>query len=226
MYSGTIAPGSSAVHIITVSTKESDPAMDLMADIQGLGQTPQLGSNGLSADKDTSPYSARTFITINPVTFHLNPGESKDITATITIPQNVGSGGRYGIITIHNAPIGNGTTAIVTAIAVPIMVTIQGTTKSMTGSITGVSVADVVPGQPIKILTALKNTGNYHYLAINNVSITDSTGKVVATGSADSSPRSIIPTSTGEFDVNIVAPLPIGMYSIHIKSRPDRWHCP
>jgi P pilus assembly chaperone PapD len=217
IYSGSLAPGSSAVHTITVSTKSDDSPMDLMVNVQGLGQTQQQSSIGLSPEKDTSPYSARTFITVSPTTFHLNPGESQVVKATITVPQNVGEGGRYALITIQNAPIGNGTTAIVTAVSVPVIITIPGTTINKKGTISNVNVADIVPGQPVRITTSLKNTGNYHIVTKNTVTITDSAGKVVAEGVSESSTRSIVPTSTVNYDLNIDKPLPAGTYTVTSK---------
>jgi hypothetical protein len=214
VFSGTIAPGSSTVHVMNISTSSSDPPMDLMVDVQGLGQNLQLSSSGVPADKDTTPYSARTFITVSPKTFHLEPGASQEVWATIAVPKDVGDGGRYAMITIRNAPIGNGTTVIVTAISVPVIIAIGGTPKNMNGTITNVTVADVIPGQPITITTTLKNTGNYPYKVKNNVTVADSAGKVVASVGSDLTSRSIVPTYFGEFDVNLVKPLPIGKYTI------------
>jgi P pilus assembly chaperone PapD len=213
-YTGSIAPGSSAVHVMTVSTNTGDPPMDLRVDVLGLGQSPQQSSLGLAPEKDISPYSARTFINISPKTFHLEPGGSQEVIATITVPNNVGNGGRYAMITIRNAPVGTGSTAIVTSISVPVLVTIDGTAATMTGTITNVTVADVVPGQPIRITTALKNTGNYHYKVTTNVSVADPAGKVVATGGTDLSAGSIIPPFTQEYNTDIVTPLPLGTYTI------------
>jgi hypothetical protein len=196
--------------------------MDLTVDVLGLGQSPQQSSIGLSPEKDTSPYSARTFITVSPQTFHLAPGGSQEVKATITIPMDVGKGGRYAMITIRNAPTGTGSTVIVTAISVPVIVAIAGTTKTMTGTITSVNVADVVPGQPIRITTALKNTGDYPYKVKNNVSVTDSAGKIVAEGGLAVSSRSTVPTFTLNYDVNLVTPLPVGTYTVtSIASRED-----
>jgi hypothetical protein len=214
MYTGSISPGNTGVHTMTISTNPTDPPMDFIVDVQGFGQTPQQSNTGVSGEKDTSPYSARTFITVSQKTFHLEPGASQEITATIAVPKDVGDGARYAMITVRNAPVGNGTTAIVTAISVPILVTITGTTKTITGIITNVSVADIVPGQPIKISTALKNTGNYHYKVKTNVSVTDSAGKMVALGGTDASSGSLIPSFTVNYDVNLATPLPIGKYTV------------
>jgi hypothetical protein len=213
-YVGSIAPGSSDVHTMTVSIGANETPMDLTVDVLGLGQTAQQSNTGLAPEKDTSPYSARTFITVSPQTFHLAPGGSQDVKAMITVPQNVGDGGRYAMITVRNAPIGNGTMAIVTSISVPVLVTITGSSITKTGSITNVTVADVIPGQPIRITTALKNNGNYHYKVYNNVSVADSTGKVVASGGSDLSVNSLIPTFTQNYDINLVTPLPLGTYTV------------
>jgi len=207
---------------MTVSTNPDDPPMDLTVDVLGLGQSLQQSSIGLSPEKDTSPYSARTFITVSPKTFHLEPGATQEVKATISIPQDVGDGGRYAMITIRNAPVGNGSTVIVTAISVPVIVAIGGATKTMTGTITDVKVADVIPGQPIRITTALKNTGNYPYKVKNNVTVTDSAGKIVAVGGLALTSRSTLPTFTQNYDVNLATPLQIGTYTVtSIISRED-----
>jgi hypothetical protein len=221
-YTGSIAPGNSAVHTMTVSTNADDPPMDLMIDVLGFGQTPEQGTFGLSKEKDTSPYSARTYISVSPKTFHLEPGGSQEVKATITIPSNVGDGGRYAMVTIRNAPVGNGTTGIVTSITVPFLVAITGSAMTMKGSITDVTVGDIIPGQAIKISTVVKNTGNYYYKVKTNVSVSDSTGKVVASGGTDVTTSSIIPPFSENYDVSIGTPLSLGMYNItSVASRED-----
>jgi hypothetical protein len=214
IYTGSIAPGSSAVHTMTISTNPGDPPMNLTVDVLGLGQSLEQSNTGLPPEKDTSPYSARTYITVEPKTFHLEPGASQDVKATIAVPQYAGDGGRYAMITIHNAPTGSGSTLVVTAISVPVVISLTGTAATKTGTITKLSVADLIPGQPIKIITELKNTGNSHYKVKTNVSITDSVGKVVATGGSDISSRSIVPPFTGAYNVNIATPLAAGTYTI------------
>jgi P pilus assembly chaperone PapD len=213
-YIGNISPGSSAVHTMMVNTNPDDPPMDFIVEVLGFGQTPQQNLIGLSAEQDTSPYSARTFITVIPKTFHLAPGASQEVKATITVPPNVGDGGRYAILNIHNAPIGNGTMAIITAIAVPVAITVNGKGTTLTGSITDLMVADLVPGQPIKITTSVKNTGNYFYKVKNDVSVTDKAGKMVATAGINESMSSIIPPFTQNYDVTFVTPLPPGIYTV------------
>jgi hypothetical protein len=217
IYTGTLTPGSAGIHTMTVSTQPDDPPMDLMVDILGFGQTPQQSYQGLSPELDTSPYSARTFITVDPQTFHLNSGESQVVKATITLPNNAGDGGRYAMITLRNAPVGNGTTAIVTAVSVPVIVTIKNSAMTRTGTIAEVTVGDVVPGQPIRITTMLKNTGNSHYIPKINVTVTDSAGKIVADVAPDAPPRAIIPTATVNYQASLGTDLPPGTYTASSK---------
>jgi len=213
IYTGSISPGSTGVHTMTISTQPTDKPMDLTVDVLGFGQSPQQSFSSLSPEKDTSPYSARTFITVSPKTFHLEPGGSQEVKATIAVPQNVGDGGRYAMLTIRNAPVGSGTMGIVTSISVPVLVTISGTATTLKGSITDVTVADVVPGQPIRITTVLKNTGNIHYVVKNNVSVFDSSGKLIAEGASPPSTQSVVPPFTQKYVVNLVTPLSLGTYT-------------
>jgi hypothetical protein len=47
-----------------------------------------------------------------------------------------------------------------------------------------------------------------------NVSVTDSAGKIVAEGGSVVSSSSIVPPFTGEYEVNLATPLPVGTYTI------------
>ncbi|MDD1690619.1 MAG: hypothetical protein LUQ66_08155 [Methanoregula sp.] len=211
----TVNPGDTVTHMITVSTKATDPSMDIVIDTWGFGQTPAKSYSSLSAADDTSPYSARKFITLDTASFHLNPGESKKIKATIVIPSDVGDGGRYAIISLHNAPSGDGTTAYITAISVPVMITIAKSSLIEAGSITDIKVGDIVTGQPLMITTLLKNTGNIHYYQTKNtVTVSDNMGTVIGTASTAPSVYAIIPNYTVDYDVTLDTSLSPGTYSV------------
>jgi hypothetical protein len=213
-YMGSLSPGDTAFHTMTISTGLNDPPMDMQVEVWGFGQSLQKSYSSLPPAEDTSPYSARNLITVSSPSFHLNPGESKEITATIAVPASVGDGGRYALITIHNAPVGNGSTAIVTAISVPVLITITKSKISPSGSIVKVSTADIIPGQPIRITTALKNTGNIHYYNTkNSISVLDAAGKEVATAATEPSSYAIIPTYTVNYEANVDTALPPGTYT-------------
>lgn len=214
-YMETVNAGDTVTHAITVSTKETDIPMDIVIDTWGFGQTAGKSYSLRSAKEDTSPYSARKFITLDTTAFHLNPGESKKITATIVIPDDAGDGGRYAIISLHNAQSGNGTTAYVTAVSIPVMLTIADSTLQQAGSITDINVGEIVTGQPLHITTAFKNTGNIHYYKTRNtVTVSDSGGNVFGTAGTEPSAYAIIPTYTVNYDVTLDKSLSPGTYEV------------
>jgi hypothetical protein len=214
-YMETVNAGSTVTHTITVATKAADPPMDIVVDVLGFGQTEGKSYSSLSAADDTSPYSARKFITLDTGSFHLNPGESKKITATIVIPNDVGDGGRYAMISLHNAPSGDGATAYVTAIAVPVMITIANSDIQRKGTITDIKTGELVTGKPIRITTSLKNTGNIHYYQTKNtVTVSDSGGNILGTAITEPSVFAIIPSYTVNYDVTLDTSLAPGTYGV------------
>jgi hypothetical protein len=214
-FAGTASPGDTITFTMTVSTSSSDPPTNVNADVTGFGQAPDKSYSVLSPADDTSPYSARTYITLSASTLLINPGESKDVTATITIPKNAGAGGRYAFIYFHTTPAGAGTTGVVTAILVPVMITLSGPGATQAGTITDINVGDIVAGQPITITTSLKNTGNLHYYdTVNTVKVTDSGGNTVVSESTTPSPFAIIPGNTVNYVVNLNQAIPLGTYTV------------
>lgn len=213
-----VAPGEVLIHKMVVSIGPQDSAMDVLVDVKGFGQNLEGSYICLEASEDTSSYSARTFITLDKTSFHLEPGNSQEVTATIVIPNDVGAGGRYALIYIHSQPIGQGQVGIVSAVAIPIMLTISDTKLVKTGNITDLSIGDVITGQPIVISTTLKNTGNHHYYkAQNEVLITDEKGNKVATISTPPSDYAIIPTYSVQFNITFEQKLSVGTYYVNSK---------
>ncbi|HUK39273.1 MAG TPA: hypothetical protein VLV30_09180 [Methanomicrobiales archaeon] len=201
-YTGTIAPGGTDVHQMTISIGSTENPTDVSIEVKGFGQTPTGVYSPLDASQDTGPYSARSFITLDRTSLHLDPGTSQTVTATIQVPQNVGQGGRYALIAVHALP-GKGQ-AFSTGIDIPIFVTIAGTTPTETGSILSVDTGDVTVGQPIKVTTSFRNTGNYHYYnALDWVTVKDSGGKTLANVSTAPLAYAIIPGNTIQF---VIAP--------------------
>ncbi len=216
-YMGSIAPGGTDTQIITVGVGSNENPSDIAIDVFGFGQNIDQTYTNILPANDLSPYSARSFIAIDNSTFHLEPGMTKTVKATITLPTNVGSGGRYAIIYVHALP-GKGQFAT-TAINIPVLITIAGQTPTETGSITGLDVADVIAGQPIQVVTTLKNTGNLHYYhTVNTVKLTDSNGNVIANTSTQPSVFAIIPGSTVRYTLQSdVKNLPVGTYTADSK---------
>jgi hypothetical protein len=219
-YVESLPPGGTASFPITLGLGSSENPSDFSVDVMGFGQRTDTGFDPIDPAKDANPYSARTFISIDKPTFHLEPGTSQKVTATITIPKNVGPGGRYALIYIHTLSAGQSGQAIFqTGLMVPVLITISGTTPTLAGSITGLDVGDWTVGQTGVITTTFKNTGNYHYRnSLNNVTLTDASGNIVAKGSALPGQNSIIPGNTVIYLVKPdVKNLPAGTYTVNSK---------
>jgi hypothetical protein len=211
-----VMPGTTYTFPMAVSIKPEDAATEYAIDILGFGQTVEAGSyQGLQPAEDTSPYSARPYISVPSPTIRLQPGERNEFSATIRVPRDVGDGGRYAVILIHPTAAGTGQAAFATAVLVPVMLTVEGSNLVETGEITAVTVGDVIAGKPVVVSTTLENTGNHHYYGtINQVSIRDAAGKEIGSAKTEPFSRAIIPTSSVRFDTPLTAGLPLGTYTV------------
>ena len=212
-----VKPGTNYVFPMAVSTKPDNPPSDYAIDVYGFGQLAEGGSYiPLTAGDYAGVYSARSFVTVESPVIHIDPGQRKAFNATIKVPPDIGEGGRYAIIHIHPAVIqGAGQTGFATAIIVPVMLTVQDTKLIETGTITEIAVGDIVAGKPITVSTTLKNTGNHHYYGlVNQVNVTESAGKSLATAKGNPTGNAVIPGQSVRFDTLVSTPLAAGTYTI------------
>ena len=211
-----VTPGMTFKFPMAVSINPDDQAADYAVEVLGFGQSPGGSYSLLPAAADTGPYSARAFVTIDSPLIHLASGQRKTFNATISVPQNVGEGGRYALISIHpTITTGSGQTSFTTAITVPVMLTVKSTALTHTGAITNLEVGKKVPDTPMEITTTLKNTGNHHYYGtFVNVTVTDSAGKVVASASANQSIWALIPGNQMNLTTPVSAALTPGTYTV------------
>ncbi len=216
-YMGSIKPGGTDTHIISITLDPSESPGDMIAEVQGFGQDLDQSYKTLTPTDDRSPYSARSFITLDNSSVHVEPGTTKTITATIKLPQNTGAGGRYALIHIHAVP-GAGQ-SFTLGVIIPVMITVAGTTPTETGTISNINVRDITLGQPIKIVSTFQNTGNYHYYhAVNWVALKDASGNIVSNASSPLAGYAIIPGNTVQYIVTPdVKNLPAGTYTADSK---------
>jgi len=198
---------------------EPDPAMDIVVDVTGFGQSLDGSPQELEASQDTSPYSARSFITLDKTSFHLEPGDSQKVVATIKVPEDVDAGGRYALIYICSQPVGEGQVGIVSAIDVPIALTIEGSDLVHEGKITEVGSSEAVSGQPVDIFTTFQNTGNHHFKIKGEVTISTSQGEILETIHIPLTTWSVMPTLLRQLKATFIpeGELPLGNYSIKSK---------
>lgn len=200
------APGQYVSHTMNVKLSGSEPPTDVQVDVVGYGQSPTGVLLGIDASHDTSPYTARNFLTVFPRSVHLEPGISQNLLLEGTIPMDA-EGGRYAIVDIHTrpkrvSPIDTNSAIISTsvAIAVPVRLTISGTEQIKTGEITNLSAS----GEEQKdVSVTFKNTGSYHYKALAKAVLKDEDKNVLANASTSPTFSSIIPTCSWLFKLSL-----------------------
>jgi hypothetical protein len=215
-----VTPGDKVTQQMALSLGAQDQAMDIAVDVMGFGISLDGTPQAIAPAQDTSPYSARPFITVNTSSFQLKPGKSQNIIATITVPANVGAGGRFAIIYIHQQIPAGGTGAqSASSFNIPVLLTIKGSTFTQTGKITSLSTSAVTSGQPIRIMTDFQNTGNIYFKVKGEVTVTDAQGRTLHTMSIPLTASSIIPGATREIQTDFTPTnaLAAGTYTIDSK---------
>jgi len=212
-----VEPGKTYTSPIGISINPEESGGTFAIDVMGFGQSPADGTSiSLDAVADTSPYTARPFITIDRPTVTLEPGGRADVTAIITVPAGAKDGGRYAIILVHPAASASGApAAFATAVAIPVVLTVKGGSITETGEILALEPPIAEVGTPFEVITTFQNSGNYHYYdAENSVTITDTSGKVIATAGTEPFSRAIVPGNSVEFSCTIKNGLPQGTYQL------------
>lgn len=217
----TMTPGATYTHTMTV-TNSFTYALDMQVEARGLGQGLDGSYIPLASEEDQSPYSALAYITqIDKPSFHLERGASENVSATIAVPQDALPGTRYACVYIWSQPTGGGQVGVSVAAIVLIVINIPGSGQAKTGEITGLSVGEIVSGQPIQISTIFKNTGTYHYKISNEVIIKNASGEVVSDNTTALTTSSIIPTFsrlvTTSIPTDKVNNMPAGEYAVESR---------
>ncbi|MBN1193798.1 MAG: hypothetical protein JXA08_00385 [Methanomicrobiaceae archaeon] len=212
-----VEPGTTTTSpiVISINTEESEGTFAI--DVMGFGQSPAEGTyTGLEAAADTSPYSARTFITIDTPTVTLKPGERADVTATITVPSGTLDGGRYAIILVHPAASASGApAAFATAVAIPVFLTVSSGAITEAGEISALAPAAADPATPFEVAATFTNTGNYHYYGVvSTVTINDTAGTEIASVRNDPFIRAVVPGQSIDFSMAISDGLAEGSYQM------------
>jgi hypothetical protein len=212
-------PGDYVDHSMTIGIDDTDSPKNFSVQLMGFGQSLSGASSPLKPEEDISPYSARPFLEINLTEFHLDSGGSQTVNMTGRIPDDVGEGGRYAIVTISSlSPGGEGSVGISVGFEVPVLLTIDGTELIHTGEITDVEIDEIESSPGIKVSAIFKNTGNHHYKAKAGAVLQDKSGKVLAEASTPLSFSSIIPPNSREFKLSLEpgAELNPGAYNLNV----------
>jgi hypothetical protein len=179
-------------------------------------QTVDGGYELLDASTDTGAYSAREYITVDESTIHLEPSGSREVVATISVPQDVGEGGKYAVIDFTTVPAPGSGVKTLTAVNVPIYLTVKDTELIHQGEIVSLSTSEVTSDKPVIITTSYRNTGNHHYKVKGEMTIRDQQGNELGAVPIALTTSSILPGMVRDLRVSFIpkAELEIGTYNI------------
>ena len=135
-----------------------------------------------------------------------------------TVPEDVGSGGRYALVAIKTAPEHSEGVSVSTAIQVLVLLTIKDGDLIQTGEIKSLNASQSDSGLAVSL--TLENTGNIHYRPLAQSVLKDQSGQVLAQGEVgfdDSS--TILPTNSYLFEMNLIPEggLSPGKYTVEGK---------
>jgi hypothetical protein len=211
-----VSPGESLTHQIIVSLSPQDSAADISLEVYPLGQSPD---GSYAASSENHQYSALSYITLDKSSLRLEPGDSRKVTASIRIPAEGGTGGRYALINLRTEPVGQGTVGVIKSVNIPVYLTYKNTDLVHTGRISETGTGEITSGKSIDIITLFKNTGNHHFKIKSEVIISDSSGNTREVLYTSASRASVIPEVVRQLKATYLpaAELTAGIYFYRSK---------
>ena len=144
--------GSSKTYLISVN---SSSVMDL--ETGGLGELPSGVIIQVPAQNDTSPYTARPWVSLDRN--QLEPGNAQTFSITVNVPNGTAPGEYYASVLLQTEA---GDSGITSSILILITLTVNNSafTPDLTGQISNISIPAVDKGEPVNFLITLSDTGN------------------------------------------------------------------
>lgn len=219
-----VSPGQRIVHEINVSSQADESPLNMTAEIYGFARTLDGTNIELSPEKDVGPFTARPFLSIEPKRFHLEPGERKTLNLTGTVPEDVGSGGRYAIVAIKTAPealsdSNRNSISISTAIEAIVLLTIKDSELLQTGNITNLEASK--GNESVTVDITFENTGNIHYKPFIEAVLKNDKGVVLVQREIDlEKTGTLLPANSRLYRIELVpeTSLDPGTYTIEAKA--------
>lgn len=198
-----VSPGDEVDQEIILGLSQNDSAANYTLELFSMEQTLQ-GIN-IPADDDTSPYSAAPFIEISKNQVHLEPNSSEMVLATAKIPQDVGEGARYAILSIkqEEKKTKKRSVGITSGVNIPVIFIFADSELDETGMISKLDVEEPINPEMLNISLLFNNTGNMHYKAKAEAELIDANGEILGTGETTVSFSSIVPPFAHQFDISI-----------------------
>ncbi len=152
------------------------------------------------------PTSIKSWVSKIP-SFNLAPGQSRTVTASITVPANASPGGHYGVIRFsgHEGSENSGNVAQIASAGTLVLIDVEGDVKE------SLELASFTPSKnnqvgfffetgPIKFVSRFTNTGTVHVKPIGQIEVKDSFGNPIASLPVNKAGGNVLPGSTRRFD--------------------------
>lgn len=170
-----IPRGSSQTGVITV-TNPSDEPLSMSVEIENF-----TGGDGGTVEyaPDGAKFGLLSWITIDKAPFELNPGQKKEISFTVNVPDNAEVGGHYGAILFRAGGGGSDTGSsigISGRVGSIILVSVPGDAKK-SGELISVKAPGFIQYGPLQTTATYKNTGSVHYVTKGSVTYTGIFGR-------------------------------------------------
>ncbi|XUW99378.1 MAG: hypothetical protein TUN42_05620 [Dehalogenimonas sp.] len=224
VYSGKIETsvqlGSNNVYTMEIANTSDEP-MYIGVEVRGYGMSPTQDFIALEPKDDASPYTASSYLSVSPPTFHLEPGKSQVVSISANIPAGIDDGGRYAIVYIHTAATGSGV-GVISAVAARVLLTVSGSKLDTTSQIANADLVKSTAQQPAGISFTVGNNGNYHFKPQLQATIRNGTN-VVATTALVVPGWPIIPGYSRQFKLDLIGTTPIlpGTYQVEIEVKDE-----
>jgi len=171
-----IPRGSSQTGVITV-TNPSETPLSLAVETEnftgGDGGTVEFAPEG-------ARYGLLSWISIDQSPFVLGPGQKREVSFTIAVPENAEVGGHYGTVLFRAEPAesqaGGSAIGVSGRVGSIILVSVPGNVKKG-GELSRVEAPGFVQYGPLTLGATYKNTGSVHYVTKGNVTFTGIFGK-------------------------------------------------
>ncbi|HEY7032522.1 MAG TPA: hypothetical protein VH482_14370 [Thermomicrobiales bacterium] len=125
-------------------------------------------------------YSAAAFLSVEPATFDLAPGQEQKVTLRIAVPDEVESGGRYAYVTFLTRnpgdASGGSSISVESKVAATVLMTVHGKGKLSTKADVEQFVPVLEADGRIGFGVLLANKGNFHFKPSGNVEIKTAEG--------------------------------------------------
>jgi len=206
LISETVAPGQELDHEIYVYLDKDEYVSPLLTvNLSGFAMDENGTNIMLPPERDNKQFSAKDFLTVTPMEIQIQPDVPQKILVKAQIPDDVGTGSRYALISLKTStPVKEMENIVITkVIQVPVFFKIKGSEFVETGEIKDLDTLKSNEG--IVINLRFMNTGNVHYKPTAKAVLKNQEGEILAASEPLESSSSVLPTGVWLFSMPIVS---------------------